>query len=202
MDFLHDIILPLAASPWIYLIALALVILDGFFPLFPSEAVIVALAALAASSATPHLLPLLLIATLGAIIADNATYLIGSLLGRQRVENLRLAPLTRLLGWADKSLQTRPAMLVLVARFIPWARLAVNLTAGTVSHPYRRFAPLCILASTLWATYNVAMGYLAGRWFAGNPLLGMILAVVFAIVIGLALDKLIGLARRGNRLGI
>lgn len=202
MDFLHDIILPLAASPWIYLIALALVILDGFFPLFPSEAVIVALAALAASSEAPHLLPLLLIATLGAIVADNATYLIGSLLGRQRVENLRVAPLTHLLGWAEKRLQTRPAMLVLVARFIPWARLAVNLTAGTVSYPYRRFAPLCMLASALWATYNVAMGYLAGRWFAGNPLLGMILAVVFAIVIGLALDKLIGLARRGNRLGV
>ena len=93
-------------------------------------------------------------------------------------------------------------MLVLVARFIPWARLAVNLTAGTVSYPYRRFAPLYVFASTLWATYNVAMGYLAGRWFSSNPLLGMILAIVFAIIIGVALDKLIGLARRGNRLGV
>jgi len=202
MDFLHDIILPLAGSPWLYLIALALVVLDGFFPLFPSEAVIVALAALAATNDSPHLLPLFLTATAGAILADNATYLIGRSLGRQRVENLRLPPLTRLLGWAEKSLQTRPAMLVLVARFIPWARLAVNLTAGTVSYPYRRFAPLYVFASTLWATYNVAMGYLAGRWFSSNPLLGMILAIVFAIIVGVVLDKLIGLARRGNRLGV
>jgi membrane protein DedA with SNARE-associated domain len=200
MDFLHDIILPLAGSPWLYVIALVLVILDGFFPLFPSEAVIVALAALAASSETPHLLPLLLTATIGAIVADNATYLIGRALGRQRLENLR--PVTRLLGWADASLQTRPAMLVLVARFIPWARLAVNLTAGTVSYPYRRFVPLCVLASTLWAAYNVAMGYLAGRWFAANPLLGMALAILLAILMGIALDRVISLARRRNRLGV
>ena len=105
MDFLHDIILPLAGSPWLYLIALALVVLDGFFPLFPSEAVIVALAALAATNDTPDLLALFLTATAGAILADNATYLIGRSLGRQRVENLRLPPLTRLLGWAEKSLQ-------------------------------------------------------------------------------------------------
>jgi membrane-associated protein len=202
MDFLHDIILPLAGSPWIYLVALALVILDGFFPLFPSEAVIVGLSALAASSGAPHLLPLLVTATIGAFIADSATYCVGRRLGRQRVETLRLAPLTRLLNWADQGLQSRPAILILVARFIPWARLAVNLTAGMTHHSYARIAPFCFVASTLWAAYNVAMGHLAGRWFTDNPLLGMALAIVLAVLMGLVLDRLISLARRTSRLEV
>lgn len=202
MDFLPDVILSLAASPWIYLAALALVILDGFFPLFPSEAVIVGLAALCASTGSPNLIPLLLVATLGSATADTATYLLGRMVGRRRLDNLRLRPLSRLLDWAETGLATRPAMLILVARFIPWGRLAVNLMAGALAYPYLRHAPYCLLASTLWAIYNVAMGYLAGRWFMGNPLLGMVIAIILAIGFGLVLDRAIALLRRTKGLSV
>lgn len=191
MDALADLILPLAASHWIYAIAFGLVVLDGFFPLFPSEAVIVGLAALAASTGLPSVLALLLVAALGAIVADSATYAIGRALGRSRIEAIPIKPLHRLLAWAELSLARRPTILVLVARFIPWARLAVNLSAGALTFPYWRYAPFCILASTLWAIYNVTMGYLAGQWFSSNPLLGMAIAIVVAIALGVALDALV-----------
>ena len=202
MDALTDIILPLAASPWIYPIALGLVILDGFFPLFPSEAVIVGLSALAASTGVPSVLPMILTAALGAVLADSATYASGRTLGRRRIESLPVKPMHRLLGWAEHSLAHRPTILVLVARFIPWARLAVNLSAGALAFPYRRYAPLCVLASCLWAVYNVTMGYLAGQWFSENPLLGMAIAVVFAIAMGIVLDALVNRLRKRTNLGV
>ena len=77
------------------------------------------------------------------------------------------------------------------------ARLAVNITAGMEEFPYSRFLPLCVMASAAWATYNVAIGISAGRWFEDNPLLGMGIAIAVAIFLGWVLD--ITIARLLNR---
>lgn len=188
MDVLNDLILPFATSPWLYVIALGLVVLDGVFPVFPSEIVVVGLAALSASHATPSLLGLLLIAASGAMLGDMLTYGMGRLLGVRRLQATRLRPLARMLRWASRRMSGRAGTVILIARFIPFARLAVNLTAGSTHYGFWRFAPFCLVAGMVWAGYNVAMGALAGRWFADNPLLGMALAIGLAIVIGFALD--------------
>ena len=199
MDLLNDVILPLAASPWIYLVTLALVVLDGVFPVFPSEVVIVGLASLAASSAVPDPLLLILVAALGAMIGDTLTYLLGRLAGIRRLQATRLRPLARMLRWASRRMNRRAGMVILTARFIPFARLAVNLTAGSTGFPLTRFAPFCALAGLAWALYNVAMGTLAGHWFSGQPLWGMGLAIAFAILIGLVLDAASARLRRPRR---
>lgn len=196
MDILTGLILPLAASPWIYLIALALVVLDGVFPVFPSEVVIVGLASLAASSAAPDLLVLLLVAAMGAIAGDSLTYAIGRLVGVRRLQATRLRPLARLLRWASRRLGPRAGMVILTARFIPFARLAVNLTAGSTGYAYQRFFPFSLAAGMVWAGYNVAMGYFAGQWFSAQPLLGMVLAIILAIGFGVLLDALSSRLRR------
>ena len=37
--------------------------------------------------------------------------------------------------WAGRELRKRPASLILVARFVPIGRVAVNLTAGATHYP-------------------------------------------------------------------
>lgn len=199
MDILNDLVLPLATSPWVYLLAFLLVVLDGIFPVFPSEVVVVGLAALAASSAVPDILLLLLTATLGAMIGDSLTYALGRLVGVRRLQSTRFRPLARLLRWASRRMGPRAGLVVLTARFIPFARLAVNLTAGSTGFSYARFAPFCLVAGVAWATYNITMGYLAGQWFAQQPVLGMILAIGLAILIGFLLDRLGARRRRSPR---
>jgi len=197
MDILTDFILPLANSPWVYLLAFALVVLDGVFPVFPSEVVVVGLAALAASSAVPDIILLLLIASLGAIVGDTLTYMLGRAIGIRRLQQTRFRPLARLMRWASRRMGPRAGMVVLTARFIPFARLAVNLTAGSTGFGYGRFAPFCLAAGAVWAAYNVTMGYLAGQWFAHQPLLGMALAIGIAVLVGFVLD--FAAARMRNR---
>jgi hypothetical protein len=54
-DALNALVLALAGSVWVYPVVFALVVVDGFFPPFPSETVVVALGALAVSAGAPSL---------------------------------------------------------------------------------------------------------------------------------------------------
>jgi membrane-associated protein len=195
MDILNDYVLPLAASPWIYAIAFVLIAVDGFFPPFPSESVVVALAALSASNGVPDIGPLLAVAAAGAIAGDNVAYLGGRAIGRRRLLQLRFAPLTRLVGWAEAGLAARPGTLFLAARYVPLGRFGVNVTAGAVDYPFRRFLPWCIAAGASWAGYTVLVGFAAGKWFERQPLLGMAVAIIVAFALGWLLDLAIGLVR-------
>ena len=195
MDILNDYVLPLAASPWIYAIAFVLIAVDGFFPPFPSESVVVALAALSASNGVPDIGPLLAVAAAGAIAGDNVAYLGGRAIGRRRLLQLRFAPLTRLVGWAEAGLAARPGSLFLAARYVPLGRFGVNVTAGAVDYPFRRFLPWCIAAGASWAGYTVLVGFAAGKWFEQQPLLGMAVAIIVAFALGWLLDLAIGLVR-------
>tara|TARA_R110002020_G_scaffold32448_7_gene99843 strand:- start:231 stop:839 length:609 start_codon:yes stop_codon:yes gene_type:complete len=192
MPDLLDIILPLAASPWIYVAVAVFVIIDGVFPLFPSEAVVVGLAALASSSGMPNGLLLLLAAVSGAVLGDNAAFVVGRLLRRTRLDLRRCGLLAGMLDWTSRGLKQRPGTFILIARFIPMARLTVNLTAGLEGFSYFRFLPLCVMASIGWGTYNVAIGFAAGQWFGDNPLLGMCIAIASAMSLGWMVDFVIG----------
>ncbi|UOE43370.1 hypothetical protein [Agromyces larvae] len=73
MDVINEFILQAAASPWLPLIMFATAVLDGFFPPIPSETVLVAAAAVAASTGSlPAVLLLGLVAAVGTVIGDNS----------------------------------------------------------------------------------------------------------------------------------
>ena len=192
MPDLLDLILPVVSSPWIYVIVAAFVIIDGVFPLFPSEATVVGLAALASSTGGPDALLLLTAAAVGAVAGDNAAFVLGRGLARSGIDLRRVGALSRMLEWTSHGLERRPVSFILVARFIPMARLAVDLTAGLEGFAYARFLPLCVMASAAWATYNVAIGLAAGQWFENNPLVGMGVAIAMAMLFGWLVDITIG----------
>jgi membrane protein DedA with SNARE-associated domain len=97
--------------------------------------------------------------------------------------------------WAGRELRKRPASLVLVARFVPIGRVAVNLTAGATHFPHLRFVGLTVLSAALWSSYSVAIGLFFGQWFEDNHLLGAAIAIACAILLGILVDILISRLR-------
>lgn len=191
MEAISDLVLSLAASPWVYVIVFAAVLIDGFFPPVPSESIVVALAALAISAGTPNLVLLLAVAAAGAIAGDTTAYLIGRGIGVERFRWMKRPKVAAAIEWAKRGLDRRAATLLLTARYIPVGRVAVNMTAGATRFPLRRFLPLAAIAATSWALYSVVIGVLAGAWLRDNPILGAGIAIVVAIVIGVLIDAVV-----------
>ena len=131
MDVINELILQTVASPWLYAVLLAVTIIDGFFPPVPSETVLVAAAAVLASTGEFWtLLPLGLIAAVGATIGDNIAFALGRRLGTTRWAWMRRPRVASAFAHAERALAHRSAALILGARYIPVGRVAVNMSAG------------------------------------------------------------------------
>lgn len=175
-------------SPWVYLVLFVLVVADAFLVVLPSETFVVALGSLALSTGSPSIALILPVAALGAIVGDNICYWIGRRIGSDRFAWMRRARIAAAIEYARGALQKRPASLILTARYIPFARIAVNLTAGSTAFDYRRYLPLTVLAGAGWATYNSLIGALFGAWLSSNPLLAIVLSVAVAVSLGITID--------------
>jgi membrane-associated protein len=193
-------ILALAASPVVYLGMYLFATIDGFFPPIPSESLAIALAALSVSSGQPNLALIILVAAVGAFTGDQIAYTIGKRLNTRRIP-FRAGPRTqKTLDWAKLALARRGASVILAARYIPVGRVAVNMTAGAVGYPRRRFVGFDAIASLTWALYSAAIGIGAGEWFKGHPLGAIAVGLVGGLLIGLVLDLTLSrLAHRKNR---
>ncbi len=190
-------LLGLAESPLVYLGLYLFATIDGFFPPIPSESVVIALASLSVSAGKPSLVLVILGAAAGAFTGDQIAYTIGK---RVKVRSLRIfrnARAQAALDWAQKALATRGASFIIAARYIPVGRVAVNMTAGALHFPRRRFVALAAFAAITWACYASAIGIGAGRLLEGHPVYAIIVGVIGGMIIGVVVDKVLSLwARR------
>lgn len=197
MDVINDLILQTVSSPWLSLVLLAVTVIDGFFPPVPSETVLVAAAAVLASTGDFWaLVPLGLIAALGAAIGDNIAFALGRRLGTTRWAWMRRPRVASAFGHAERALAQRSAALILGARYIPVGRVAVNMSAGALGFSWRRFLPLSVVAGISWSALSLAIGLLAGSWMKEQPLISAGIGIVVALVIGLVIDRVIAARRR------
>ena len=196
VDILNDLIMQAIASPWLYLVLFAVTVIDGFFPPVPSETVLVAAAAVAASTGDGNLLLLGAVAALGAAIGDNIAFLIGRRLGTTRFAWMRRPRVAAAFAYAQHALDRRSATLILGARYIPVGRVAVNMSAGALGFAWRRFLPLSLIAGLSWSAFSIAIGLLAGAWIEDQPLLSAGIGIVTALVIGLVIDRIAAVRRR------
>jgi membrane protein DedA with SNARE-associated domain len=196
VDALNDLILHAVQSAWLLPVLFAVTVIDGFFPPVPSETVLVAAAAVAVSSGGTDLLVLGAIAALGAAIGDNVAFLIGRRVGTTRARWMRRPRVASAFERARVALEQRSAALILGARYIPVGRVAVNMSAGALGFPWRRFLPLSLLAGISWSALSLAIGMLAGSWLGDQPLWSAALGVVLALGIGLAIDRATAFRRR------
>ena len=196
VDVISDLVLQAVASPWLYLAMFAVAVIDGFFPPVPSETVLVASAAVAASTGRPDLVALGLVAAAGAAAGDNIAFAVGRRTGSARFAWMRRPRVAGALARAGAALDRRGAGLIVGARFIPVGRVAVNLSAGALAYPWRRFGLLSVAAGLCWAAYSIGIGLLAGAWLKDQPLLSATLGVVLAVGIGLLVDRLLAVRAR------
>lgn len=187
----EDWVLTLAGSPWVFLALYAFAAIDGFFPPIPSETVVIALASLSVSTGQPDLWQVGVVAAAGAFTGDQIAYTIGRRIRVRELAVMRGERQQRVLAWAERALAERGATFIVAARYVPVGRIAVNMTAGAVRFPRRRFTGLVVVAAITWSIYSVLLGVGAGAWLGHNPLLGVAVGVCGGLLIGMALDPLL-----------
>ena len=191
VDLVNEAIVHAANAWWILPIVYVFCLIDGFMPILPSETLLVALGAVAASTGEPNAFLLILVGAAGAISGDQIAYRIGRRVGTERFGWMRRRRTKSLFAFAYKELSERGAMLIFTARYIPGGRVVVNLSAGATGYSIRRFTALDVFGCMTWAGYSVTIGVVAGGWFHDNKLLGIGLSVALAICLGYLIDKIV-----------
>lgn len=171
--------------PWIYLIILGTAVVDSFVPVIPSESLIIAAGVFAATQDQPTLWLIVLAGAVGAWLGDNISYAIG----RWRTGSvvrwaLRGEKRTRSFRWARHHIERRGGMILILARYLPAGRTVTTMTMGVVGWSHPRFMAFDAVAVTAWSAQAGLLGYLGGRVFEDNPLLGMLLGIGLAAALG------------------
>jgi membrane protein DedA with SNARE-associated domain len=176
------------SGPWAYPVIFAVAMLDAFFPVVPSETVVITAGVLAATEGDLNIAAVIALASAGAIIGDNISYGIGNALGERTVKRIFRGEKSRHgFEWAERQLETRGMYLIVIARFIPGGRTAVTFASGYVhTFPWRRFIVADLIAGLIWGHYAALLGYFGGKQFEDAPWKGLLLA--FALAVGIAVS--------------
>ena len=193
---LSQAVLDLAASPWALVVLLVCCWVDGFFPPVPSESLVIATATLTVAGPGPPLWAVVAVAAAGAFLGDLTAFAIGRRVPVDRLPLLRRGRGLASVEWARRSLERRGGTAVLAARYVPVGRVAVNVAAGAVGFPSRRFVGFAAIAAVTWALWSVLLGVAAGALLHDRPLLAVVVGVVVGTLLGLAVDAVASRRRR------
>ncbi|MGL5405844.1 MAG: DedA family protein [Propionibacteriaceae bacterium] len=186
---ISDWVLASAGEWWTYAITAVLCFVDGFFPPLPSESIVIAMSTMAFhGEGSVNLLILFPLACSGAFLGDNAAFWIGRLMPLRRWFSGERG--SKILARAESMLSNKPAAVLISARFIPGYRVAINMTAGSLGMPWKRFALIDVASVLVWATFCLAIGSAAGKLFTGKPLLGMSVGIGMGIILGWVFDRI------------
>jgi membrane protein DedA with SNARE-associated domain len=188
-----------AAGSWALPLLAALVLGDAFLVVIPGEAAVTAAGALAAATGSPPLAAVVAVAAAAAFAGDVLCYVVGRRVGLDRWRWMRHPRVRSAFDWAGVRLAGRTASALFVARFIPFARLALNLTAGATRVPAARYLPVAALAATGWALYQAVVGAIVASIVPGGPVVAVVVSVVVALALGFALDLLLAHRERRTR---
>jgi membrane-associated protein len=184
------------SSPWVYLALCAFAAIDAFFPVVPSESLVIS-AGVFAATGEPNLVAVIAVAALGAFAGDHVSYLVGRtaggrLLQRAKPGSKKAATLER----GGKLLSDRGGTILIVCRYIPGARTAITLSAGALRYPLRKFSFFDGIAALSWGTYSALVGYIGGAAFEENPLAGLGLGLGLALTVTFTVELIRHLRRR------
>lgn len=194
---IEDVLTLVSTSPWALPLMFALVLGDAILVVIPGEVAVTAFGALAVSTGSPPLAAVIAVATVGALLGDVGCYLLGRWVGLERWRWMRGPRVQAAFGWARARLDRRTAVVLFTARFIPFARLAVNLTAGASRIAAPRYFLVAGLAALGWAAYQALIGAAVAAVLPGGPVVAVVVSVAVAVGVGLLIDAIS--TRRGRR---
>lgn len=190
-DRLDEAILDLVSSIWIYPALFAVSLIDAIFPVVPSESVIIGAAAAWTEAGEPNLVIVFFAGAIGAWCGDQITYTVGTKVDIRKYRVFRRPRIIALIEWAERSLEHRGTLYIIAGRFIPMGRVAVNLTAGMLRFPRRRFMGVAAIATSVWAGWALLIGVVFGALVEGNVFLSILVGVTGGILVGLLVDRLL-----------
>lgn len=194
-----DWLTALGASPWALPALAALVLGDAFVIVIPGEAAVTTFGALSIATGSPSLVAVVAVAALAASAGDIACYAVGRRMGIRRWRWMRARRVQAGFAWARAALDRRGGSLMFTARFIPFARLAVNLVAGSSRMPIARYLPLVASAAIAWAAYQALVGAAVAAIVPGGALVAVLVSIVAALTLGATADLVVARVRRRSR---
>jgi membrane-associated protein len=197
---IENLILAIGHTPWAYLVMAGILVVDGFFPFVPGETAVVTLSTLVAAGGGQLLWLVLAVAVAATIVGDAISFFVGRRLGLDRWRWMRSPRMSGVFARASIGLDRRPGLSLVGAKFLPFVRVAVTMTAGASGLAVRRYWPRSLVASTIYTLYHVAVGAAAGLWFAVNPLVAALLAVLIVVAAGFGFDGIARMRRRTREL--
>jgi membrane protein DedA with SNARE-associated domain len=195
----EELLAQVARSPWALPLLFVLVLGDAFLVVIPGEAAVTAMGALAVSQGEPAVGAVIVVAAVAAVAGDAACYVIGRTVGLERWRWMRTPRVRTAFAWARARLERRAALVLFTARFIPFARLAVNLTAGATGVTAPRFLTIAGLAALAWSAYQALIGAAMAAILPGGPAVAVVASVALAVGIGLAIDAVLARRLRSGR---
>ncbi|GAA3956242.1 VTT domain-containing protein [Actinomadura viridis] len=199
MDVLADVLHAAVTSPWFYVALLVVAVVDGFFPVVPSESMLIT-GGVYAATGEPELWLVIVVAAVGAFVGDHVSYLLGRGSGGRLVGRLR--PGSRWLGglvWARGVLAERGGLILVVARYLPGGRTAVTFTMGAVGYRLRSFSLFALVAAVTWALYGGLLGFVGGSAFEDDPVKGVVMGIGLAVSLTVVVEVARWVVRRRRR---
>lgn len=191
-----DLLAGLGHSGWLLPALFALVLLDALLVVVPGEVAVSALGALSVSVGAPPLAAVIAVASAAALTGDALCFLVGRRVGVERWRWMRTGRVRRAVAWARGRLDRSTAAVVFTARFVPFARLAVNLTAGATGVGAVRYLALAAGAATAWGVYQAVVGAAVAALLPDAPALAVVVSVVVALVLGIVVDRILAARAR------
>jgi membrane protein DedA with SNARE-associated domain len=151
-----------AHSEWALVLLFPLVALESLGLPLPGETALIAWSVLA-SQGTLSIAPVILTATLAAVVGDNVGYLIARTGGRDLLEHLgpthRYAE--RYLPTTDRFFSVHGGAAVFIGRFVAFLRVTVAWAAGLSRMPWQRFVAWNAAGGAVWAATVSLVAYLS-----------------------------------------
>src|SRR5690625_2240690 len=124
-------------------------LIDGFFPVVPSESILVALAALSADRDSITLVQLFYLGWFGAFIGAQVAYWLGRTIGVTRFRWMRTRSVVRAIGGVRATLKYSGALVIITASHIPGGRVAENFIDGATRIRLMTYMMLVFISSTI-----------------------------------------------------
>lgn len=162
------------------------VAVENLFPPIPSE-IILPLAGLAASRGHLDLVEVLIWTTAGSLFGAIVLYLLGAVLGADRLRGIaKRMPLLEVsdIDKTESWFRRHGTKAVFFGRMLPVFRSLISIPAGITRLNPWVFAVLTFLGSAIWNTIFVMAGYLLGEnWTIIEPYADTFQFVVIGLVV-------------------
>lgn len=184
-----------------HLLLAASVLVGSAIPFVPTGEMVSGAAAYASHSKLNVAL-IFLITWICSVLGDTIM-LMEARLGRRRLQRWLLrGKFGERVQAAQQGLTRNAYNAVITGRLIPGGRTPVIVALGLSRFPVRRFMLVDTVACALWAGIYSTLGSIGGR-IASHPVWAMVVAVAFAVSIGVLVQELIKLVHwyRARRSG-